>query len=107
MSTEHAADGGHMPGVAAGGPGHISRIEFGITIEDLRNLVATCDPDSLMGARDRALLVLCFAGAFRRSELVSLDVKDRDRDKAWEVTPPAPGCRPCDRTSGTSGGRRP
>jgi site-specific recombinase XerD len=32
--------------------------------------------DNLIGVRDRALLLLGFAGAFRRSELVSLDVTD-------------------------------
>jgi hypothetical protein len=30
----------------------------------------------LIGARDRALVFLGFAGAFRRSELVALDVTD-------------------------------
>ncbi|WP_342111614.1 site-specific integrase [Methylobacterium sp. SI9] len=33
-------------------------------------------PDTLTGKRDRALLGLGFAGAFRRSELVALDVED-------------------------------
>jgi site-specific recombinase XerD len=33
-------------------------------------------PDSLTGKRDRALLLLGFAGAFRRSELVALTVAD-------------------------------
>jgi site-specific recombinase XerD len=33
-------------------------------------------PDGLAGARDRALLVIGFAGAFRRSELVALDISD-------------------------------
>jgi site-specific recombinase XerD len=33
-------------------------------------------PDSLKGTRDRALLLLGFAGAFRRSELVALNVAD-------------------------------
>ncbi len=33
-------------------------------------------PDSLLGHRDRALLLLGFAGAMRRSELVGLDVSD-------------------------------
>jgi site-specific recombinase XerD len=33
-------------------------------------------PDRLSGLRDRALLLLGFAGAFRRSELVALDVSD-------------------------------
>jgi len=38
-------------------------------------MVATA-PDSLAGLRDRALLLLGFAGAFRRSELVALNVAD-------------------------------
>lgn len=33
-------------------------------------------PDTLLGARDRAMLLLGWAGAFRRSELVALDVED-------------------------------
>jgi len=33
-------------------------------------------PPTLLGRRDRALLLLGFAGAFRRSELVALDVTD-------------------------------
>ncbi len=33
-------------------------------------------PDRLIGTRDRALLLLGFAGAFRRSELAGLDVDD-------------------------------
>ena len=38
-------------------------------------MLACCD-DSLIGLRDRALLALGFAGAFRRSELVALEVSD-------------------------------
>lgn len=38
---------------------------------DIREMVAGL-PDSLLGCRDRALLLLGFAGAFRRSELVGL-----------------------------------
>ena len=41
----------------------------------LRRLVATCDP-SARGRRDRALLLIGFAGALRRSELVALRVED-------------------------------
>jgi hypothetical protein len=33
-------------------------------------------PDTLAGKRDRALLALGFAGAFRRSGLVALEVAD-------------------------------
>ncbi len=42
----------------------------------VRAMVATLDGDRLIGARDRALLVLGFAGALRRSELVALDTTD-------------------------------
>ncbi|SDO59515.1 Site-specific recombinase XerD [Methylobacterium phyllostachyos] len=37
-------------------------------------------PDTLTGKRDRAILALGFAGAFRRSELVALDVEDLRED---------------------------
>ncbi len=42
---------------------------------DVRAMVAAL-PDTLTGKRDRALLLLGFAGAFRRSELVALNVAD-------------------------------
>src|SRR5258705_636085 len=45
-------------------------------------MVATA-PDSLAGLRDRALLLLGFAGAFRRSELVALDVADLWETETW------------------------
>ena len=35
-------------------------------------------PDTLTGKRDRALLCLGFSGAFRRSELLALEVRDLD-----------------------------
>lgn len=41
----------------------------------VKEMVATL-PDNLIGKRDRALLLLGFAGAFRRSELVALDLTD-------------------------------
>jgi site-specific recombinase XerD len=41
----------------------------------ITNMVAHC-PDTLAGKRDKALLLLGFAGAFRRSELVGLKVND-------------------------------
>jgi integrase len=43
--------------------------------DDIRAMVAATDL-GLIGARDRALILLGFAGAFRRSELVGLDVAD-------------------------------
>lgn len=49
--------------------------------EDLREVMQCIVTEKdgelqLLGIRDRALLLLGFSGAFRRSELVSLDVKD-------------------------------
>jgi integrase len=44
---------------------------------DVRAMLGTLK-DGLLGARDRALLLLGFAGGFRRSELVGLDVSDVD-----------------------------
>jgi site-specific recombinase XerD len=43
--------------------------------DDIRAMLETPDA-GLIGVRDRALILLGFAGAFRRSELVSLDVED-------------------------------
>jgi site-specific recombinase XerD len=45
-------------------------------LEVLRQLVHVLPPDSRIGLRDQALLVVGFAGAFRRSELVALDIED-------------------------------
>jgi site-specific recombinase XerD len=55
--------------------GTAQRAKAPLVTEDLRALVATC-PDSLLGLRNRALLLVGFAGAFRRSELVGLQVDD-------------------------------
>ncbi|WP_417461565.1 site-specific integrase [Kordiimonas sp.] len=46
-----------------------------ITKERLLAMVAACE-DGRRGARDRALLLVGFAGAFRRSELVALNCKN-------------------------------
>ena len=43
--------------------------------DDIRATVDVADA-GLIGARDRALILLGFAGAFRRSELVSLDIEN-------------------------------
>lgn len=43
--------------------------------EDIKAMVDTLD-DSLLGQRDRAMLLVGFAGAFRRSELIALNAED-------------------------------
>ncbi|GMA66071.1 site-specific integrase [Alicyclobacillus fastidiosus] len=43
---------------------------------DIKNMVHNLALDTLSGLRDRALILVGFAGGFRRSELVALDVAD-------------------------------
>jgi integrase len=43
---------------------------------EVRAMVETLSPVSVISMRDRALLLVGFAGAFRRSELVALDIAD-------------------------------
>ncbi len=43
--------------------------------DEIKRMVDAVEPQTLRGLRDRALLLLGFAGALRRSELVALDVE--------------------------------
>ncbi len=45
------------------------------TVEELKQAIRRIDLDTSAGLRDRALLLLGFAGAFRRSELVGLNIE--------------------------------
>ena len=57
-----------------------------VTLGDLRLIVDALPADTLAGKRDRALLLLGWAGAFRRSELVALDVADLHLNGEIKVT---------------------
>ena len=46
-----------------------------VLTEDLKQMLEEL-PEGILGIRDRALLLLGFAGAFRRSELVAVDIAD-------------------------------
>lgn len=46
-----------------------------VIIEEIQQMIAAT-PETLSGKRDRALLLIGFSGAFRRSELVALDAED-------------------------------
>jgi integrase len=50
------------------------------TAEAIEAMLAFAPAHTLKGLRDRALLLLGFAGALRRSELVALDVADLESD---------------------------
>jgi site-specific recombinase XerD len=52
-----------------------------VVTEDLRAMVATLKGKRLLDVRDLALLLVGFAGAFRRSELVGLNVDDLERNR--------------------------
>lgn len=57
-----------------------------VLVPELRAMVGGL-PSGILGTRDRALLLLGFAGAFRRSELVELNAGDvRFTDDGLEVT---------------------
>lgn len=56
-------------------------------VADLKRMLEQL-PSTRVGMRDRAALLLGFAGAFRRSELVSLDVADLDFLSAGLVVTP-------------------
>ena len=56
-------------------------------LAEMVRAMALAAPDSLKGLRDRALILLGFAGAFRRSELVALDIADiEETDAGLRVT---------------------
>jgi len=59
--------------------GSAQRKKAPATAERVAAMVAFCDLNTLTGLRDRALLLLGFSGAFRRSELVALQVNDIER----------------------------
>jgi integrase len=57
-----------------------------LVADHLRSLIAGL-PESVIGNRDAALLLLGFSGAFRRSELVALNVEDLEfGEKGLRVT---------------------
>ena len=55
--------------------GTVQKRKAAATVDLVRAMLDAC-PDTMIGLRDRALLALGFAGAFRRSELVALQVSD-------------------------------
>lgn len=55
------------------------RRKSGLSTAEIRAIVETIDGSELIGIRDRALLLLGFATALRRSELVALEVGDLER----------------------------
>lgn len=76
--TEHKGVKGVLKGIKRE-KGVFQRKKAPATAGRIENMIAHCDTNTLIGLRDKALLLLGFAGAFRRSELVALTVKDIER----------------------------
>ena len=73
LDTKHPAIRETLRGIGRR-HGARARRAAALTTGDIRMICAVCN-QSLSGVRDRALILLGFAGAFRRSELVSLNVE--------------------------------
>lgn len=73
--TQHGAVKAVLRGVRRAN-GTAQTQKTALLVHDLRQLVLHVDATRLIGLRDRALLLLGFASALRRSELVGLDVDD-------------------------------
>lgn len=52
-----------------------------LSVDELRRMVATCDGDGVRGTRDKAILLIGYAGALRRSEIAALDVRSISRKR--------------------------
>ena len=76
LDTKHPAIRETLRGIGRR-HGARARRSAALTTAEIRRICAACD-QSLSGIRDRALILLGFAGAFRRSELVSLNVEHID-----------------------------
>jgi integrase len=73
LDTKHPAIRETLRGIGRT-HGSRGRKAAALTTAELKALSRVCD-DSLTGDRDRALLLVAFAGALRRSELVALDAE--------------------------------
>jgi integrase len=73
LDTKHPAIRETLRGIGRT-HGSRGRKSAALTTTELKALSRACD-DSLTGDRDRALLLVAFAGALRRSELVALDAE--------------------------------
>jgi integrase len=74
LDTRHPAIRDVLRGIRRA-HGSARRQAAAATVDLVKAMAASCD-DELLGRRDQALLLLGFAGAFRRSELVALQVED-------------------------------
>ncbi|PAK75949.1 site-specific integrase [Acetobacter fabarum] len=77
VPTADAAIGETMTGIrrTAGKDGFTPRRKAAVTQDVLATIINAIDLSKLSGMRERALLLMGFYGAFRRSELASIDIR--------------------------------
>jgi site-specific recombinase XerD len=73
--TDHAGVAAILKGIRRT-VGVAPRQKAPATADVIHSMLAHVQRDTLQGKRDRALILLGFAGAFRRSELVAINVED-------------------------------
>ena len=73
--TDHPKVRGELAGISRIHGSRPRQAKNPILDDQLLTMLALC-PDTLIGIRDRAILALGFAGAFRRSELAALKIED-------------------------------
>lgn len=78
LDTKHPAIRETLRGIAQAHTDKTVRRAAAITTDDIRKMVATCAPD-VRGSRDRALVLVGFAAALRRSEIAALVMRDVKR----------------------------
>ncbi|GBQ76941.1 tyrosine-type recombinase/integrase [Komagataeibacter intermedius] len=76
VPTSHPMVTATLAGIRREAKEALPRQKTALTWDRLVRVVDTISPHDLVGARDRAILLLGFAGAFRRSELAALKVDD-------------------------------
>jgi len=91
ISQAHQAVGSESPTFAFGVKAVIKGIKktkgtmpnkkAAAVIEDIQAMVSTLNRRKLIDIRDRALILIGFAGAFRRSELVAINMDDIEKNR--------------------------
>jgi site-specific recombinase XerD len=71
-----------------------------LKLDDMRSLVSAIGGEDVRSLRDRALLLVGFFGALRRSELVALDVAGNNVRAQLGRSPPRGAARPSHRNQG-------
>jgi len=55
----------------------------GFTLAEVEQILASLEPSTVLGLRDRAMLETFYATGIRRTELVRLDLYDFERERGW------------------------